>query len=732
MGNRNKKIFYQFVSTYFIIIALVLVCLLPLFSSLERTEREKAAQSIEEYARSAMREMENTETLLFNTARNFYDDRQLRRLYYDSTRAAGTTLFYNMTQLQDNLKLYVQNIEQIYDVFVYIPKFDYVLTPKYIFQTRGEFYYFYKFSSFDDQDRLNLFWNQNSNITVMADTITDSLGTSQETTDVVNYLFCFPMTGDANIPVLVIFSLDASKLAQSFLLPDVQSQASAVITDNLGNVLASTPEEAMISSLHHSISFTDSQQKQIHISISDTYYNEIRRNALLLILRSIGLALLVSAGAALLFAWHRSQPIERIFTVIRSSGSQDTLNGNLLEIEDTFISMASEIQHFKHTIENLNDMVSNNLLERLFFNDFSASQALDAFVRYYGPMPQPCIVTVISRQTAPLEDTISQPVVNLLHSMEQPVYVSHFHKGKLYLLLTEHEHLRQNVEQTLKQYRENTQEILKAGISNPITSLTSVKEATSQAERRLNAGFHLQGVYLFAHTYSSQATQQQLSVQTLDSLQRTLLTGNREAADKIIGDIFQYMTPDKVDVVGLRQLFFSLRTVYSLVINQFKLEAKRTGENVFEWISLPNDLDEYSTHTVKMIFSDLNASIYQYYQKQQARAARIRGLDVMNYVDENFRNPNLCASSIAEHFGLSEKYVFQLAKGACGETLNDRISALRVQESIRLLENTSLNVAEIASKSGFTSSNSMYKVFMRVKGVAPSSFRQKNKKENLL
>lgn len=116
--------------------------------------------------------------------------------------------------------------------------------------------------------------------------------------------------------------------------------------------------------------------------------------------------------------------------------------------------------------------------------------------------------------------------------------------------------------------------------------------------------------------------------------------------------------------------------------------------------------------------------MHSHYQKRQDKRARIKGMDVLAYVEENFRDPNLCANSIAAHFHVSEKYVFQLVKKACAETLNDKISFLRVQEGIRLLENTDMNVSEVAEAVGFTSTNSMYKVFMRVNGVSPSSYRK--------
>ena len=59
------------------------------------------------------------------------------------------------------------------------------------------------------------------------------------------------------------------------------------------------------------------------------------------------------------------------------------------------------------------------------------------------------------------------------------------------------------------------------------------------------------------------------------------------------------------------------------------------------------------------------------------------------------------------------------------ETLNDRILRLRIDEGIRLLTTTDLTITTIAKKTGFSSSNTMYKAFMRVKGISPSSYRGK-------
>ena len=64
--------------------------------------------------------------------------------------------------------------------------------------------------------------------------------------------------------------------------------------------------------------------------------------------------------------------------------------------------------------------------------------------------------------------------------------------------------------------------------------------------------------------------------------------------------------------------------------------------------------------------------------------------------DRNYTDPNLCAGVIADVFHISEKYVFQLLKSCCNETLNDRILRLRIDEGIRLLTTTDLTITTVS------------------------------------
>lgn len=723
MNNNNKKVFLDFVFTYFAIIVLVLICLFPIYTSLERAEQDKATQMIQDYGTSNLRELEAEKRRIFQTSRNFYTDQDLRRYYYSESETPDTTIFYYMSQLQKKLKLYFQNIDSIRGVFVYIPKFDYVLTQKYTFRSRSEFYHYNQFDNYPEEDWLDQLCKPEHNMTVNAGQFTDLLDTG-EACPVMNLTYTFPMAGDSNIRMLIMVSLDSEAIAQQFLLPEIRQQAYAVITDKKGEILASSAHDAK-NRQYQTIAIGGSAENNIEIGIDKQFYSSIRTKTLWSIAQSIGTALLAGACVALYFAWNRSRPLEHVLDIIRKSSMDKHGISRIGDLEDSVISMVSEIRQCKDTIKDLDDLARSNLLEQLFFGEYTPGKER-AFIQYFGSLPPSCISVVFSCEDPAADGTaLKNAVSERLSPPDSTTWFIHVHKNKVYLLLPEEPDTQDLLTLILRHLREHGYGIVKAGISNSITGLNVVKEGIRQAERRLAAGFHIQGIYLFAHTYSSRAARNLFNVQLLDILQRALLAGNRQGADKIIIDIFNYVQPEKPDAIELRQLFFTLRSVYSTVISQFSLEAEKNEEHVHDCPFLPNDLDEYSPVSIKHAFIDLNGIISDYYQKLLARTKRIKGFDIISYVEENYQDPNLCASSIAVIFNISEKYVFQLVKGACGETLNDKISFLRVQEGIRLLENTNMTVTEVALSTGFTSSNSMYKVFMRVKGVSPSAYRTK-------
>lgn len=725
----SKTTFLRFVSAYLSIILLVLLSLFPIYVALNRAVHDNLSQSILNHAQNAAHELEATEDLLLHTARNVYNDPLLSSLYYDDSSMDQNQLFYNMCQLQERMKLYFRNIDGISDVIVYNPKFDYVLTQQYIFRTRSQFYDSIQLSSFGDSDWLENLRQKPVSKSIAADVVTDHLKQTASY-PVVNYSFSFPMAGDYHIPLLIVVSLDARVLSEQFLYPEISGQERLIITDSHGAFLAdSMPESTVLSAKplndrFYQLQFSGADGKHYSLEINPDYFHEQQLDNLQLIVQNIGLALILGACVSLYFAWRHSRPIERIFDIVRRANASDSDIVQFTQLEGGVLNMASEISQCKNTIRDLDSIVSHSLLERLFFGDFRLQKLQTAFIQYYGPMPSECFVIIFGYENPGDGELPETVILDGYSALQKQPYVTHIRDQKLYLVIQASEDIYETTESVLKEFRETRSIILKAGISNKISGLAAIRDGVRQAARRFNSGLHLHGIYLLAHTHSSKAQSNPLTLDSLNLLSKALLTWNRQTSDQALQEIFTQLESQKSDSLEYRQIFFSLRSVYSIIIEQFVQNIEKTGITAGEDLFLPSDLDEYNLAAIQTIFTALNAAMDKYYQQYTEKKSQIRGLDILNYVHENFRDPNLCANSIAEHFNISEKYVFLLMKKACGETLNDKISYLRVQEGIRLLKQTDMPITQIAAAVGFTSSNSMYKVFMRVNGVSPSSYRK--------
>lgn len=97
--------------------------------------------------------------------------------------------------------------------------------------------------------------------------------------------------------------------------------------------------------------------------------------------------------------------------------------------------------------------------------------------------------------------------------------------------------------------------------------------------------------------------------------------------------------------------------------------------------------------------------------------------DVIAYVNNNYHE-DIYIGKIADHFSMSAAYLSRLFKEEIGINFHDYLSNVRIAESKKLLLNTETNVNEIASRAGFNSRNTFFRMFKKHEGISPSKFRE--------
>lgn len=78
---------------------------------------------------------------------------------------------------------------------------------------------------------------------------------------------------------------------------------------------------------------------------------------------------------------------------------------------------------------------------------------------------------------------------------------------------------------------------------------------------------------------------------------------------------------------------------------------------------------------------------------------------------------------VADHFGYSSQYLTTLLKKATSMSLTDHITESKIEFAKKLLADTDLEIAEIAHNCGFSDEKYFFRVFKKICGITPRSYR---------
>ncbi|GBG10802.1 AraC family transcriptional regulator [Paenibacillus agaridevorans] len=97
------------------------------------------------------------------------------------------------------------------------------------------------------------------------------------------------------------------------------------------------------------------------------------------------------------------------------------------------------------------------------------------------------------------------------------------------------------------------------------------------------------------------------------------------------------------------------------------------------------------------------------------------------FIDERLTDPNLSATMLADHLGLSVNYFRGLYKMETNQSITDTISEKRLDCICRELIASDAAIEQIIHNFGFSSLNTFYSIFKKVYGMTPAQYRRMNR-----
>ena len=129
-------------------------------------------------------------------------------------------------------------------------------------------------------------------------------------------------------------------------------------------------------------------------------------------------------------------------------------------------------------------------------------------------------------------------------------------------------------------------------------------------------------------------------------------------------------------------------------------------ESVLDELTDDTASKEDIPENVEEAVSELNQKITQLFIEEKA-----------------YLNPQLKISDVAKAVGTNRTYVSNFFNKDAGTTFYDYVNTLRVGYACRLLADSDESIKNISEQSGFSSQQAFYRVFARIKGMTPATFR---------
>lgn len=286
--------------------------------------------------------------------------------------------------------------------------------------------------------------------------------------------------------------------------------------------------------------------------------------------------------------------------------------------------------------------------------------------------------------------------------------------------------IRRMVEELLRMIKQKTGLNPKTMISSMHEGLGELAACFEEAEKLVRycdiAGIEKQIVFFSEYTFSPFPNPIILAKSVEMRLFSSVRSGDYISAAQLlegmIRDSFFNVTSSiyviEYKFAHMKSLALSLLADISLKVSVDFLEDINAMRRILDASSAQKLIDE-----INGIFSELT----EFSKTVMKQFPPLWLRDVAKYIDDNFADPLLNISSIAEHFELSADYISREFKTYRGVSILEYIHTLRLAAARRLLAAGGMNVHDVAQKVGYGHERTMTRAFKKYEGITPGMLR---------
>lgn len=436
-------------------------------------------------------------------------------------------------------------------------------------------------------------------------------------------------------------------------------------------------------------------------------------------------AVLVGVGTAYWTAHRQYIPMQQVIGSLRArnlliSPDRDEYN-ELLSSVDTLIT---EKEIVTRKLSDYQESLQRNILDRLFSNTL-LKQDVEVMLRLQMKDFPKRFAVYCGRLfvgTADSNDSMQMTLVMLLDYLKKNLpanAILHSTDTATFGLLYPCENGLDAAEETLQRTLNSASErfsahvlLIRGGVCESMSQIGSCFEKAQMSYIEDYGQYLTDGVSIVPVQERGEGDAR-WRLRRLQALYQMMAAGNAERAVEEMREI--YLSSGDDMPIDMRERYTMLRAYILMSCPEIQEDMACPEIPSFEPAmpqreqleSLERAVREVCTHVVEWETDAMDERVNTY----------------VDYMEQHFDDPELCASSLANEFHVSEKYLFTLFKKKTGYSPTSYLHHIRMEKAAQLLRETDDTVQNISVQVGFANFGTFYKAFKREFGVAPGKFR---------
>lgn len=522
---------------------------------------------------------------------------------------------------------------------------------------------------------------------------------------IIHYFSASSFPGSNNLLVFAVY--DIERVLKTILPIELPADSRLCLTDTAGTALIEKNAEKPWQKDAEII--VQSRLFKLEWALSPSWMKQqsgpLSSMAALFAVLAFVLGLVMSIFAAV----KQARPVKLLLLADEEKSKRSREEMNF--VREEILCMNQQHQDVIKQLKNTQTALMHNMIERLLFSKDLGTADLEEISEYIGDFPDAYCVcfgkilgdTPTARAAFMHAIRTRRPNSTLFHQLDPEAFalVWGLKEGQTQASAV------QEAQKMLVDLQFGPESPIRMVVSQPAHGVENVAAAFSQARR---AFFQTEQWGTVCVMCAQPPQFSAVGLHDFSALYRALVSGSAEQSKALLTQAYGSADLDS------ESLYYTLRTtlvlaardslkqhavqppVYSRGLNR-QLEALL--QKADEITACVNEEKKSHNHTLKQ--------------------------DILEYIDNNFSDPELYGRSLADKFHISEKYLYNFIKEQTGSSMGELIMNLRLNQAIELLQKSDLPVGQIGAKVGFVSQNTFYKAFKREFGLSPTEYRQREK-----